>query len=163
MHRCFILTGHAEEWNRHPRRHRWPLKLLKCDPATPAPSLFSWMEGGPNETKPQIQSKSRCCLSSIYRADSSINFDVTAYQHSAPPYDGCLFFHVWRHDLHVVPQKSLRISEILKREKDLELEWQSWSIHPRTILHTSKVCWCSDLGSGIRHPFVKLANKVGKH
>lgn len=103
MHRCFILTGHAEEWNRHPRRHRWPLKLLKCDPATPAPSLFSWMEGGPNETKPQIQSKSRCCLSSIYRADSSINFDVTAYQHSAPPYDGCLFFHVWRHDLHVVP------------------------------------------------------------
>lgn len=41
---------------------------------------------GANETKPQIQSESRCSLSSIYSSDSSINSDVTAYQQSELPF-----------------------------------------------------------------------------
>lgn len=47
--RCFVLTGNAEEWNRHLRRHPCLLKTIKM---WPGEALFSWTRRGEQLMRP---------------------------------------------------------------------------------------------------------------
>lgn len=101
--RMFLINRPRWRVKQAPERHPCLLKTMETWPDA-ACSIFIQLdkEGrAANETKPQIRSEPRCCLSSIYSSDSSINFDVTAYQHSMST-TFFFFFNVWRCDSNAV-------------------------------------------------------------